>query len=572
MAYERLSQIKLEGSDLDAFVEGALAMYSRQLEARNADDEMRFNNLVLENNLSLDDQLSYRQDQLKRITDDPKERRRISGEVSSLKDRIEQKKFSDAYLDKLISFESGITSVDSVIDWLNNQMTSATDDSVKDSIRKELVSRQQQKLTIQQNILKNQTEYAIADKTESILNKQIEKINLARNNAILFGNQESQSVYDLQLQALNKAKNEATIENELKNFAVSTMTNASSATGLLDAYNNKIVSSSSITPITIAGTTYTSAREFWTYKRDSYVADSSASGFLPRFSAEQTGNIKVKSSQGNLMTNDILNSSASYNSLLSRPELQAYSNNISIYRQDSLQTGADLLASKIYNEYLTTYDVSKALTSLDNIKSIGVNVNEIYQKILTKNAEIKAQQISGITERAGTLVTEGKAPTEAVAQASKEGAGVVVSPTQAASQSAESIAQQMAKGYEQQTVQPETRTTATGSSAPSSQPVVPAAVPNPTPTILINKQLDFGATDPQVKALQQFLNKQGFKVAESGQPGSAGYETEYFGPSTQAALQKFQASQGIVSTGTATTTGYGRLGPQTLSAIQKLFK
>lgn len=83
----------------------------------------------------------------------------------------------------------------------------------------------------------------------------------------------------------------------------------------------------------------------------------------------------------------------------------------------------------------------------------------------------------------------------------------------------------------------------------------------------ITKQLDPGVTDPQVLALQKFLNANGYPVASSG-PGSPGNETSYFGPATQAALQKYQVAQGIVTSGDPTSTGYGRVGPQTLSSIQ----
>lgn len=83
----------------------------------------------------------------------------------------------------------------------------------------------------------------------------------------------------------------------------------------------------------------------------------------------------------------------------------------------------------------------------------------------------------------------------------------------------------------------------------------------------VTKQLDPGMTDPQVLALQQFLNSNGFPVATAG-PGSTGNETSYFGPATQAALQKYQAANGIVASGDPQSTGYGRVGPQTLSSIQ----
>lgn len=53
------------------------------------------------------------------------------------------------------------------------------------------------------------------------------------------------------------------------------------------------------------------------------------------------------------------------------------------------------------------------------------------------------------------------------------------------------------------------------------------------------KNLKFGQKDPDVKKLQQLLNKLGFSVALYG-PGSLGNETEYFGPLTFAALVKLQ--------------------------------
>jgi peptidoglycan hydrolase-like protein with peptidoglycan-binding domain len=47
----------------------------------------------------------------------------------------------------------------------------------------------------------------------------------------------------------------------------------------------------------------------------------------------------------------------------------------------------------------------------------------------------------------------------------------------------------------------------------------------------------------------------------------SGLITGYFGPLTQAAVESFQAANGIVSSGSPSTTGYGRVGPQTMAAI-----
>lgn len=122
-----------------------------------------------------------------------------------------------------------------------------------------------------------------------------------------------------------------------------------------------------------------------------------------------------------------------------------------------------------------------------------------------------------------------------------------------------------ASGQAPTTLQPTTQPVVQPQTQPTQlqpqQPVVNTASP-------FTSQLDLGARGENVKALQQFLNKAGFPVSATG-AGSPGNETDFFGPATQAALQKYQASKGIVSGGSATSTGFGRLGPKTLEAINQ---
>src|ERR1035437_1502256 len=58
------------------------------------------------------------------------------------------------------------------------------------------------------------------------------------------------------------------------------------------------------------------------------------------------------------------------------------------------------------------------------------------------------------------------------------------------------------------------------------------------------RNLTLSATGADVKALQQFLNANGYVVSTTG-AGSVGNESTYFGKATQAALSKFQAAKGI---------------------------
>lgn len=63
------------------------------------------------------------------------------------------------------------------------------------------------------------------------------------------------------------------------------------------------------------------------------------------------------------------------------------------------------------------------------------------------------------------------------------------------------------------------------------------------------RDLRAGMTSDDVKALQQFLNAQGFTVAKAGEPGSKGFETRFFGNATYNALKAFQKANKLTETG-----------------------
>jgi peptidoglycan hydrolase-like protein with peptidoglycan-binding domain len=70
----------------------------------------------------------------------------------------------------------------------------------------------------------------------------------------------------------------------------------------------------------------------------------------------------------------------------------------------------------------------------------------------------------------------------------------------------------------------------------------------------ISRSLTIGSRGGDVTELQNFLREEGFLNVDS---------TGYYGPLTQAALQRFQSSVNIVSSGSPVTTGWGVFGPLT---------
>jgi peptidoglycan hydrolase-like protein with peptidoglycan-binding domain len=85
---------------------------------------------------------------------------------------------------------------------------------------------------------------------------------------------------------------------------------------------------------------------------------------------------------------------------------------------------------------------------------------------------------------------------------------------------------------------------------------------NLTEAYTFTKQMDLGYEGEEVSQLQSLLKTKGFFVYPE--------ITGYFGEITREATQKFQVEKNIVSSGTPSTTGFGRVGPQTLSLLNVL--
>ena len=75
----------------------------------------------------------------------------------------------------------------------------------------------------------------------------------------------------------------------------------------------------------------------------------------------------------------------------------------------------------------------------------------------------------------------------------------------------------------------------------------------------LSKNLSLGSRGPEVVKLQNFLISQNFLAL--------GSNSGYFGKLTQTAVQQWQKKNGVVSSGTPATTGYGSVGAKTRKAM-----
>jgi len=90
-----------------------------------------------------------------------------------------------------------------------------------------------------------------------------------------------------------------------------------------------------------------------------------------------------------------------------------------------------------------------------------------------------------------------------------------------------------------------------------------------TGSMTFSKPISAGSKTTAVINLQKVLNSDSDTKVSSSGAGSPGKETNYFGPATKKAVQKFQVKYGIAKPG---QTGYGVFGPKTRAKMTEVAK
>ncbi len=108
------------------------------------------------------------------------------------------------------------------------------------------------------------------------------------------------------------------------------------------------------------------------------------------------------------------------------------------------------------------------------------------------------------------------------------------------------------------------RNSALGISIPHAGPLVAVAPED------LTQPLVPGVKHPAVSALQKILNLDPSTLVSAVGLGSPGNETDYFGPMTTKAVQKFQEKYGIVTSGSPQSNGFGAVGPRTLKKLRQV--
>lgn len=212
----------------------------------------------------------------------------IKKDISNIRKLVKFQQVRTAYLDSWTDYKSGSISINGYISQLEKQFTKTTDDTLRVEIRKELSQARADKRVGENNILNNKVAFAKEDGSEEMLNNILGELKIFRASESAKGNEERVSFIDTKIASVNKQLSESIIGRSLADVEFDVLKGGANPAQKLKTVNDQIQLSDTGTPVTIGGVRYDSAQQYWTVKRNAYLAGEGV-GLFDDFFGELTG-------------------------------------------------------------------------------------------------------------------------------------------------------------------------------------------------------------------------------------------------------------------------------------------
>lgn len=278
------------------------------------------------------------------------------------------------YKDALDSYVQDKGSLDSYIAVLQDSLSTETNDAMRAELRDKLSQAQQDKAQNTLNAINNRALLAQKDQSHALIDKSIKEVSDKKAKAALNGNDEEVSKWDETLLALNSSKSKLQIEDGMNDLTLKINKNNPKANEKLGYIQDQISKADGSSPVTYNGVTYPSMKDFWTGKRDEYVANSYFDEVQKEMDAD-TSKIAATNNYGQIPVARIQAVAGFLDGLKTREEFAPYIEKIDQMKVANVADMTTKLSSSLYDEFNGKIDAA----SKDGTLSVDMYNSELTQ-------------------------------------------------------------------------------------------------------------------------------------------------------------------------------------------------
>lgn len=254
------------------------------------------------------------------------------------------------YSQTLGDLNSGKINSVQYLNTLQDSLNSVTDPELRQEIQGEIVTAQGEVKKYNDTILSNQVKKAQYDGTAKILTSTISQVTKAQAEASISGNDDQSTALDLTLSALKSQLSGVKIQDSITDFQAHNATKGTNPLEKLSFISQQIQSADPNTPIKVGDTTYSSAQNFWSQQKDSYLAGTSQTfgKFFDELGKTTQDAIDSNTVKFGYPTQAVLDSTSQvFDTLRNDPTVAPYVQKLDITQATVMSKAVDTFAKKI---------------------------------------------------------------------------------------------------------------------------------------------------------------------------------------------------------------------------------
>lgn len=389
----------------------------------NAQSDLQFQ-AAIANGMSYDDQVTQLQGMIAAETQSPfsdaSRLDQLQTQLTTTQALARQSDYEAKYKANLSSMALGLMTAQQLLDSLNTQLNTTTDPALRSEIQGNIDDASTDVTNYNNTILQNDQQKAVTSKSVPILQAAIQETQSHLAQMQANGDTELASVDEASLANLNSSLGSVQIQNSLNDVQVKSLTKGYDSSSKLSFLDSQIQGADSTTPVTISGQDYSSAQEYWSQLKASYIAGNNStfatanndfgvfSSFFNEQSTEMNAQIVASEKTNGYATGATIDAIQSQlQAIAANPDMAAYAPQVQTLTDTVMGTAVDSMATAILNDAKANEDFD---TADQNLVALGAkyNVNVDAYRATNQNALASyAQSEASLTgEDPGTIIAQ----------------------------------------------------------------------------------------------------------------------------------------------------------------------
>jgi len=324
----------------------------------------------------------------------------VKKDIASTKKLQKWQGYRDKYYVSYDALKTGKASWDQHIDFLENELETTQDPSLRDDIQAKLSTARAGSRNSYNNMIDNRVVLAQTDKSRVALSEAIEIVQSERRESMLGGDEERLSVLDIKLQLLQNDLNAVDVEDAL-HLIDNLGLDGKSPIEKLNVLRDRFVGATDTGSFVYNNTRYSSQKEFWKATMGDYVVGSFGSELKEYYNKKNTNYLREFGTKdsNSLPESLLMNDVKDMDTLINDPVLADYNvsivnaaqgvkiDSVGAYLNDVSDTMTREQTTLAGTDYLTKLGKAEILSGLNLEKERSTVSASLGQDVLAASAE-----------------------------------------------------------------------------------------------------------------------------------------------------------------------------------------